>query len=133
VSDKSEIENLFLDCVDEQKREIIKKRASGLILPPATTKLLKYSDPYKSGSGDEEDSLMTIDQVVNSKESLIAVFELMFGSGANKGKTIKNVKGGHSLVANDPLKKSSYYGSENDKNANNSISFIDKNYVAGKD
>ena len=63
-SEKSEVENLFLDCIDETKKDLLKKKNK-----------LQSETPL-------------IEQVVLNKEGLIGVFEEMFGSGGYVGSAI---------------------------------------------
>ena len=55
MSDKSETENFFLDCVDEMKKEVTKKRMIGL--PKiSTTKILPYQDSKLNVDLDDDNN-----------------------------------------------------------------------------
>lgn len=55
MSDKSETENFFLDCVDEMKKEVTKKRMSGL--PKiSTSKILPYQDSKLNVDLDDDNN-----------------------------------------------------------------------------
>ena len=71
-SDKSEIENLFLDCVEENRKEVLKL----------------FTNSYASKSQGKSKTMNTygnistkilIDQVCTSKQSRTLIFEELFG------------------------------------------------------
>jgi hypothetical protein len=66
------------------KKEVTKKRMSGL--PKiSTSKILPYQDS-KLNVDLDDDNNRPIDLVVTNKESLISLFELMFGTGSHFNK-----------------------------------------------
>jgi hypothetical protein len=64
------------------KKEVSKKRQNALPKIYSTNKMLPYQDS-KLNVDLEDDNNRPIDQVVTNKETLISLFELMFGSGAH--------------------------------------------------
>ena len=68
-SDKTEIENLFLDCVDECKKEVLRKKT-----------IASRSQLHAGITQSNESGQALIEQIVLNKESLLGVFEEMFGN-----------------------------------------------------
>ncbi|CDW90797.1 UNKNOWN [Stylonychia lemnae] len=83
-SEKSEIENLFLDCVDECKRDLLKKKAMNASQAKFSNNMI-----VESTSSDHQ-ALM--EQVILNKETLITVFEQVFGTGGFVGAAIGNLE-----------------------------------------
>lgn len=83
-SEKSEIENLFLDCVDECKRDLLKKKAMNASQAKFSNNMI-----VESTSSDHQ-ALM--EQVILNKDTLITVFEQVFGTGGFVGAAIGNLE-----------------------------------------
>lgn len=71
ISEKSEIQNLFLDCIDESKKEIIRKR-----------NLSYYGASSQNNSQCNISQRAIQEDLVMNRETLISVFEDMFGNNA---------------------------------------------------
>lgn len=76
-AEKSEIENLFLDSVEEWKKEILRRTS------------MKY-DGAETTNYDL--SQVMIEKLVSNKELLITFFEEMFGSGGFVGSAISSLE-----------------------------------------
>lgn len=94
VSDRSEVENLFLECVDESKKEVVKRKQNDMIHSKFNFTMEIHNN--ESVSGEER----TVEQVVTNKDVLLGVFELMFGVGGYAGQNLEHQirKKKHSLV-----------------------------------
>lgn len=66
-TDKSELENLFLDCVDENKKDVIRQIVE------------KQTNPDVNLLPKNTGTRVLIEQVCTSKETLILLFEELFG------------------------------------------------------
>ena len=67
-TEKSEYENLFLDCVDECKKEVLRQQ-----IDVQSNQLNQLKKQGISGS-------MLLEQVCTNKEDLIVLFEELFGT-----------------------------------------------------
>eukprot|EP00347_Sterkiella_histriomuscorum_P006538 403352386 len=85
-SDKAEVENLFLDCIDECKKDLIKKKTmnNGQSQAKFQNNMIVEQTSYESQA--------LIEQVTFNKEVLISVFEEIFGTGGYVGSTIGNLE-----------------------------------------
>lgn len=66
-SEKTEVENLFLDCVDECKKEVLRKKT-----------LLHSSNHAEEVNSPTSQAFL--EDIVLNKDSLIVAFEEMFGN-----------------------------------------------------
>lgn len=66
-TDKSELENLFLDCVDENKKDVIR------------TIIEKQANRDPELMPKDTGTRVLIEQVCTNKETLILIFEELFG------------------------------------------------------
>lgn len=80
-SDKIEIENLFLDCIDENRKEVLRhftqrhsEDLSALAAAPKRRGPSGANDQFKNIS-----SKILIDQVCTSKQSRTLIFQEIFG------------------------------------------------------
>ena len=84
-SGRSEVENLFLDCIEETKKVVVKRKEALRISKQFQSAPLM--DDTMSDGGIESQNM--IEQVVSSKEALLGVFEMLFGSGTG----MQNIQG----------------------------------------
>lgn len=81
-SERTDVENLFLDCVDECKKDLAKKRMIGVSKNYPDSFFRADDDMPNTEQGAPE---AVLEQAVTNKDVLISLFEMMFGSGGYMG------------------------------------------------
>jgi hypothetical protein len=78
-TDKSELENLLLDCVDENKKDVIRQMIE------------KQANPDLNLLPKNTGTRVLIEQVCTNKETLILLFEELFGRDQPREVPMKSV------------------------------------------
>ena len=78
-SDKTELENLFLDCIDENRKDVLRHFTNG-----HSQRAVRGSGRLRGAAGSSEQfknisTKILIDQVCTSKQSRTLIFQEMFG------------------------------------------------------
>lgn len=78
-SDKTELENLFLDCIDENRKDVLRHFTNG-----HSQGAVRGSGRLRGAAGSSEQfknisTKILIDQVCTSKQSRTLIFQEMFG------------------------------------------------------
>ena len=73
LAEKSEIETLFLDCIDEYKSQLLKRK------PIAGNSSAKFTNNFILEKTTFE-SPEILEQIAMNKDTLISVFDEIFGS-----------------------------------------------------
>ena len=95
MAKRNELEGFFLECIEETKKDVLKRRDHQSRSSKFSLKSTKYSDPgnsnVKLGNFQSSDKQMVIERLMQNDSILIFLYEKLFPAS--------------SLQSNPPIKK----------------------------